>query len=261
MKATISDFFKSMSSYKELSFLGVLDVKQRYRRSSLGPFWITIATSLNIAGLAIVFGAVFQAPYREYVPYLACGLVLWAYLSTSVLEASDLLIDQRHTILERRISMFELMGRLIFRNFYIFLHNFFFLIFLTGWLSGFSLLNLFMALVGVLLFSIFIFFCGISISIIGARFRDLSPMLGSMLQMGFYFTPIVWSPSVMIERGRSIIVNANPLYHLMELARAPLLGEIPSFWSYVTVFTMIFLAAYFAGYSIKKFGPRVSYWV
>lgn len=261
MQVILSDFLKALSFYRELSFLGVLDVKQRYRRSSLGPFWITVATALNVAGLAIVFGAVFQVPYREYVPYLACGLVLWSYLTTALLEASDLLVDQRHVILERRVSMFELMARLIFRNFYIFLHNFFFLAMLTAFFIGFSVGKFALALVGIFLISIFTFFLGISISIIGARFRDLSPMLGSALQMGFYVTPIVWAPTVMLERGRSIIVNANPFYHLIELVRAPLLGEVPSWLSYLIVVIFSALAAICALFLIKRFGFRISYWV
>lgn len=261
MRIVLQDLRNAFGFYKEIAFLGALDVKQRYRRSALGPVWITIATALNIAGLAIVFGTVFQAPLRDYVPYLACGIVLWSYFTTLFLEASDLLLEQRQNILERRISFFELSGRLLFRNFYIFLHNYVFLLALIVIFQKFSFGAFILSAIGFILVSVCMFFVSIIFSIMGARFRDLTPIVSSFLQMGFYFTPIVWEPALMEERGRSIMVDANPFYHLIQTVRGPMLGDDLPVLSYVVVIALIVMLAPLSVYFIHRYGPRVSYWM
>jgi lipopolysaccharide transport system permease protein len=261
MLKSLKDFLFATGYFREISFLGVLDVKQRYRRSTLGPFWITIATSVNIAGLAIVFGAVFQVPYAEYVPFLCCGLVIWSFLTTSFTEASDLLVEQREQILERRVSLYELVGRLAMRNVYISLHNFIVLFVVLLIFVEIHIFNIILSAVGFCLLSCFIFFSSVSISIIGARFRDLTPIVTSLLQMGFYVTPIVWSPEIMVERGRAIIVNVNPFYHFIEIIRSPLLGSSVLYSSYIFVLVVTIVSACSAFLLVDKYQNRVSYWV
>jgi ABC-type polysaccharide/polyol phosphate export permease len=59
-----------------------------------------------------------------------------------------------------------------------------------------------------------------------ARFRDLAQVIASILQVMFFFTPIFWVPGGQLSRP--ILVEANPFYHLLQLLRAPLLGELPT---------------------------------
>lgn len=261
MRTSFSEFMSATKSLREIAFLGALDVKQRYRRSTLGPFWITIATGLNVAGLTLVFGAVFQSPFAEYVPFLACGLILWSYLSMSLTEAAELLVSQREAILERSVSLFELAGRFIIRNIYIAAHSFVIVIIVLLVFQKFNLFGFFVALLGLFIVTLFIYFSSICIALVGARYRDLSPILVSLLQMLFYLTPIVWAPDVMIERGRSVVVVFNPFYHLIEVVRAPLLGGAASISSVVVAILMTLLSALVAFWLVKTYKKRISYWV
>ncbi len=59
--------------------LGWQDVRQRYRRSALGPFWLTISMGVMIGTIGIVFGQIFKTPMREFLPFLAAGMILWSF--------------------------------------------------------------------------------------------------------------------------------------------------------------------------------------
>ena len=56
--------------------LGWQDIKQRYRRSIIGPFWLTLSTAIMVFALGFLYAAIFRQPLGEYFPYLATGLVV-----------------------------------------------------------------------------------------------------------------------------------------------------------------------------------------
>src|SRR5690606_22496463 len=72
--------------------LGWQDIKQRYRRSVLGPFWITIATGVQAAAMSILYAALLGQPLREYLPCVTVGLIVWNVIQASILEGSDVFI-------------------------------------------------------------------------------------------------------------------------------------------------------------------------
>jgi lipopolysaccharide transport system permease protein len=62
----------------------------------------------------------------------------------------------------------------------------------------------------------------------GARFRDLPHALGLILQAMWFVSPIYFQATMFRDGGLQVLVDYNPIYHLLELARAPLLqGECP----------------------------------
>ena len=75
--------------------LAWFDVKIRYTRSILGPFWITLSMIILIAGLSFVFVSLFAIPIEKTMPWVTLGIVIWNYISTYLDEASTLFIDGR----------------------------------------------------------------------------------------------------------------------------------------------------------------------
>jgi hypothetical protein len=55
-----------------------------------------------------------------------------------------------------------------------------------------------------------------------ARFRDIPPIVGSVLQIGFFVTPIIWLPSQLGADDHWLLLN--PFFDLLEVVRKPLLG-------------------------------------
>ena len=100
---------------------------------------------------------------------------------------------------------------------------------------------------------------GVALSIVGARFRDTSQITQSILQVGFFVTPIFWLPRLLPED--SWVVAINPMAHFIDLVRSPLLGHTPQVGSWqgslVTLVVSVFLAV--AVYRSKS--GRIAFWV
>jgi len=97
---------------------------------------------------------------------------------------------------------------------------------------------------------------------IGARFRDIPPIVGSIVQIAFYLTPVMWNPVMLSHRGLStIFVNWNPFYALLEIMRGPLLGQPlePRIWGVALVYSVVLIIL--AGIVFMRARPRIAYWV
>src|SRR5262245_12193511 len=66
--------------------LGYQDIRQRYRRSSVGPFWLTISMGMMIGGLAYLYAGLFGQSLQEYLPYVAAGMIVFNTISTIATE-------------------------------------------------------------------------------------------------------------------------------------------------------------------------------
>ena len=72
--------------------LGWQDIKQRYRRSVLGPFWITIATGATAVAMGLLYSKLFKLPLAEHLPYVTLGLIIWNLINAAILEGADVFV-------------------------------------------------------------------------------------------------------------------------------------------------------------------------
>lgn len=79
-----NDFDTSLSSWRMWLLLGMNDIRQRYRRSRLGQFWITLAMATTIVSLGLLYAYLFKQPLAQYLPYLGTSFVVWGLLSSVV---------------------------------------------------------------------------------------------------------------------------------------------------------------------------------
>lgn len=235
------------------------DVRQRYRRSFLGPFWLTLSMGLMIGTLGGLYAQIFKIPTHEYLPFLCVGLVVWSFISTTISEGATCLIAAEGMIRQLRMPLSAQVNRSITRNMIILLHNFVIyiaIIFIMGLNPGFLA---FMAVPGFILLIINLGWISLLLGLLSARFRDIPPLVASILQIVMFLTPIMWSPDSV--REQTVIFNANPVYHLIELVRAPLLGHQPTGENYVFVgcTTLVGWAITFPFFA--RFRSRVAYWL
>ncbi|ALM85285.1 ABC transporter permease [Bordetella sp. N] len=247
-----------------LSLVGTLgwqDVRARYRRSSVGAFWLTISMGVIIGTIGIVFGQIFKSPMEQFLPFLAIGLIIWNFISTVITEGCTGFIAAEAVIKQLPIPLPVHIFRMIWRNLIILAHNIviFPLVLLAvqkpvGWVA-------LMSIPGLLLVVLNLIWGAILLATICSRYRDITQIVTSALQIVFYLTPIMWLPHLLPARASTYIVDSNPFYHLLELVRAPLLGELPSaenWWvsaAMCVVGWVITLAFY------GRYRRRVVYWV
>jgi lipopolysaccharide transport system permease protein len=203
-------------------FLGWWDVKQRYQRSTLGPWWITLSTSIFIMLMSQIFSKLFAQNFSSYLLFFTTGYLFWAFCSMSIAEATELFKVHSSFIKQIKLPFHFYVFKLLTRNIVIFAHNFLVYFLLLGFLRVNPGWKSLFVLPGLLLLLANLYWVTLLVAILSARYRDLVPIVSSLLQMLFFVTPISWMPHLLHE---SLLVRLNPLVYWLELVRQPLLGS------------------------------------
>ena len=240
--------------------LAWIDIKLRYRGSVLGPFWLTLSTALMVAAMGAIYATLFHMTIRTYLPFLTLSLVLWNFLSTLIAEACTSYTVVESTIRAMRLPLVVHALRVVLRNLLVLAHNIVviaavYLIFHI-WPGRTALL----ALPGLALWAIDALAVTLLLGGLCARFRDIPPIVGSLMQMAFFVTPIIWKPEL-VGRQHLWLLPFNPFYTLLEVVRGPLLGETPgaAIWLGAVVATAALTSTGF--WLFARTRARIAFWV
>jgi lipopolysaccharide transport system permease protein len=257
----LDDVRSGIAAYPAWGLLALQDIKQRYRRSVLGPFWITISTAVMIASLGFVYARLFKQPLENYLLFIGISLVAWGLVSSLINDACTCLIDAQHLIKQVRLPLTVHACRVVCRNVLIFGHNAVILVvlyLLYGQEAGWELLLVPLA---VALYALNGLSAGLLLGILCARFRDIPPITANIVQVFFFITPIMWPPSLLQAGDLAWVAQFNPAHHYIQIARAPMLGEpFPAeSWSVVALLTAAGMLA--ALLFLRRYRHRVAYWL
>jgi len=244
--------------------LGWQDIKQRYRRSVLGPIWITIATGTMAVALGGLYSQLFHLPLAEHLPYVTLGLIIWNLINASILEGADVFIANEGLIKQLPTPLSVHVYRLVWRQVLLFAHNIIIfviiaIIFPKPW--TWADLSVIPALALIVANCVWVALC---FGILATRYRDISPLLASLVQLLFYITPIIWNDQTLRLQGAGTwakIIELNPLLHYVDIVRAPLLGEPQELRHWVVVITLTVLGWVVAAIAMRQYRARVPYWV
>lgn len=259
LRLAITDVRDGVSSYHIWATLGWQDVMQRYRRSVLGPFWLTISTGVMVGIMGPLYGKLFNQDVGHYLAYLAVSLVLWQTMSQVVLDACIAFIAAEVYIKQVRLPLSIHVLRSLWKNLAILLHNFVVVVIVLVVVRPPLGVSLALFPLALFLFAVNAFWIGLLLGMVCARFRDIPLIVANAMQVAFFLTPILWRPDMLGRHGWS--VNFNPFYHFLEIMRGPLLGAPanPLSWAIVTGLTIAGFGLTLAAYS--RFRPRIAYWI
>lgn len=236
------------------------DILSKYRRSMLGPFWLTINMSVTIVAIGLVFSSLLGSSMEEFLPFLAVGFILWTFIAGTINDGCSAFIEAESIIKQFPIPLFVFILRILWKNVFILAHNILILpgvfLFYSKSLSVVALLSI-PALFLVLLFLSWI---ASSCAILSARYRDSALIVSNLLQVVFFLTPIMWMPSSLLTH-RVKFLEWNPFYHLVELIRSPLLGQAPSLTSWFVILGIALPGCLFALFVFTRTRARVVYWL
>ena len=241
--------------------LGWLDVKRRYRRTTIGPFWNSITLAIYVLAVGTVGAAIWHQNIYDYLPYLVSGMVVWTLVSSIITESCSLFIAGQSLFRNIRFDYSVLAYALVWRNFLILLHNFavYFVIVLVLKPSLLSFTAL-LAIPGLALVLINGLWVSLLFGIICLRFRDVPPLVSSALQIAMLVTPLFWPADTLTGIKRFVFVDLNPLYHVVDVVRGPLIGRVPEATSYVVIVAMA-IGGWWLTYAVfKRFRKRIAYW-
>ena len=241
--------------------LGWLDVKRRYRRTIIGPFWTSVTLTIYVLSVGTVGVALWKQNIYDYLPFLASGMIMWTMVSSIIVESCTLLVSGQSLFRNVRFEYSILAYALVWRNFIIFLHNlavyFLIVLFLKPSSISFATLLVFPGMLLILLNGAWVaLLCGL----ICLRFRDVQPLVASIVQISMLITPLFWPPETLVGARRSVFVDLNPLYHALDVVRAPLLGNVPSMITYGVMLAMAIGGWWLTYAMFSRFRKRIAYW-
>ena len=259
LNLVMQDLQRGALHYRVWLHLGRVEVKQRYRRSVIGPWWISLSMLIFILMMGVVFSRLFHQSLDEYIPFFTAGFLFWAFFSSSVIEAAEIFKANGGFIKQMNLPFSLYVFTHIVKQIIFLLHNavvYLLVCCFFGFNPGFSVL---LVLPGLLLFVINVYWLSFLIAVICARFRDVVPIISSCTQIAFFVTPISWMPRLL--DGHSGILKYNPLVYLIDVVRSPLLGKIPPMMSW-SVSAGLAISGCAIGLLLFAFArPRIAFWV
>lgn len=258
--SVVEDLLETVRWWRLWTCLAWQDVQLKYRRSVLGPWWITLSSAIFIFAMSIVYTRLFHQDFRSYSVFFTTGYLIWTFIATVVNDSNEVFYSSRGIIKEIRLPFCLHLFRMIYRNLIVFSHNLLIiaLVFLFARMElSWKQLLFFPGLVFVLLN---LFWVSLFISLLSTRFRDIPPIVNSLMQILFMVSPITWMPQVLEGKSR-ILFLANPVYYLMDCIRSPLVGQMPDGNSYLVVGAMTVLGLAGALTLFSRCRGSIAFWV
>lgn len=257
--ALARDLGQGLRRYDIWGALAFYDVAQRFHRSTLGPFWITISTGIMIIALGYVFGSLFGQDVVTFVPHVACGLIFWGLLNATLGEACTTFVEARGYVHNVPMPLSVHYYKIFFRNLIVWLHNMVIYFAILAFVIQDVSLNMLWFFPGFVIFCVFCFSVGLFCAVVSARFRDIPQLIMSVLQVLFLVTPVFWSTDALPDRPA--FIELNPLYHFLEIVRAPLLGKAVDDISWIVTILLSAVSFLVAFALYAKSYKKIPFWV
>ena len=255
----LADLWLGLERYDLWTAFALHEIRQRFRRSLLGPFWLTASMGVFVGALGLISTTLFKQDVHLTLPYIATGVIFWGFLTSAINEGANCFISREGYIRNVPLPVSVHLYQMLMRNLIIWVFNmaiYVVVLLLFGINPGWSAL---LFLVGGPIFLINAAWMGLVAGILSTRFRDIPQVIASLIQVVFFLTPIFWSTATM--PNRPAFVTFNPLYHLLTIVRDPLLGEVPPADSWYVSIALALAGLLLAARLYQRAQPRIAYWV
>jgi homopolymeric O-antigen transport system permease protein len=256
----LADFARGASAWQMWGRLGWQEIKRRYRRTAIGPFWTTLSLGIFITVLGFVWAGLWGQDPKTYLPFLCAGMISWNLVQANINDGCVVFVGGEAFIKQLPFPYSMLAWSVVWRNLILFAHNL--VIFLAVALyAGVPVTPASLLVVpGVILNSLNGVWIAMVLGVVCARYRDVQQLVGSVLQIAMFVTPIFFMREQLGPR-LDRLVDYNLLYHHVEIVRAPLLGQAPAAWSWCMVALSLVAGWAATLWFYSRFRRRVPYWL
>jgi ABC-2 type transport system permease protein len=258
----IADIRGAFRQFNNTLFLASSNVKLRYKRSILGPLWITITTAVFIFFISYLYTGFIETDFHHYLTNLALGWIIWQFISDSVVQGAQTFQRGARVLHGTRIDKFSLVLQMVLINLIILGHNL--LIAVVVLVVGKVTISPSTLLVipGFALIILSAIWSATLFGILCARYRDLYPTLQAIMRVLFFVTPILWSPALLpADSPRRFFVALNPFAHYLEIWRKPLMGESPPMLSWLVTGSCTLVGLTLAFLAFARYRRNIVFWV
>ena len=254
------DLAKEIRNYESWFFLAKFDLKLKYRRAFLGPWWVVIGMGLSAGILCLLWSTIFNLNWREYLTYLFSGFIIWMYISAAVTEAPGIFPTHKHLITSTNATPIFYALRKCTLNLLLFLHHIPLILIVIFFVNpDIEIRTLITFPLGLLLVFINVVLFTISFGLLGSRYRDIEPTVQSLMAPMFLLTPVLWKPEMLGENMTYIYMN--PFTYFVGILRNDITGIEFDIYMWVGAFTitLINIIVFILLYSSKK--NKLIFWL
>jgi lipopolysaccharide transport system permease protein len=258
-RLALSDLLDGLKAHRVWMMLAKMDIKQRYRRSVIGPFWITITMVIWILAIGPLYSHLLGIGSEEFIPYLAMGIITWGLISGVLLDGAGAFVGAENLVRSVKLPYTVHILRVLQRNLIIFLHNLLafvpFMLFLRIkpewiWLA---------AIPGVAMILLAAIPTAFLLGTLSARYRDLQQMIASIVQLAFFMTPIFWKADLL--KDRAYLAEYNPFQILLEVVRRPIVDGVVPLHTYLRCAILIAFLYLLAAPFFARYRRRLAFWI
>jgi lipopolysaccharide transport system permease protein len=255
----VQDIVRGVSLWRLALTLSWLDIRLRYRGSVLGPLWLTLSTAVMVAALGFLYAFLFHIPIRNYLPFLALSLTLWAFLAALISDGCTAFTQAEGMIRSMRIPFSLYIYQLLARNVLILAHNIVVIVVVFLAFQVPVTTAVFAAIPAFLLWLIDGAAIALVLGALCARFRDIPPIVASVVQIAFYVSGVMYRPEMLGHRGFFLLYD--PFFTVLQVLRAPLLGFIPTTSVYVSALAFSAILCGMSWLVFLRVRHRIAFWV
>jgi lipopolysaccharide transport system permease protein len=207
--------------------LAVSDLRSRWRRSLIGVLWSVLQPLGLTLLLAVVFSKLFHVDIITYAPYIFSGIITWDYISSSLTGGSLAFVQADAYIKQCKHPLLIYTLRIVLGNMAVLM-----LASTTLWVWSALVLPQNVNWSWIAIFSFFplillmIWPLASLLAYLGVRFRDIPYAMGLILQACWFISPVYFEATMFRKGGLNGLVDYNPIYHLLQIIRAPILSGV-----------------------------------
>lgn len=239
-----------------------LDIMVRNRQSRLGVFWLLVPPIVYIWGVGSFFASMMGRPLDAYIAYVGLGYLVFRLVSTIITESSGAFLASASFILDGHIRLTDFILRVVAKALFYFLVAIPVVAAAVYVSPDWHWQALPVAIAALLWIMVITLGVAVVFAVIGARLPDLGQLVNNVFMFAFLLTPIIWHVDTMPpESLRGQLVRFNPLFHMVEVVRAPLLGAPVAPESLLYLGVLTFLSVTAGAITYRLFSRYVPVWV
>jgi ABC-2 type transport system permease protein len=238
---------------------GLIDVVWRFRRTLIGPFWHTLSLAAFVLVVGVVWSTILHQDPYGYFRYVTVSLIVWGLIASFITDGTNILIAGQSTALSMRFPYAAFAFAHVWRGLLLFGHHLVFYVFvmvLTALSPGWTILLAIPALALLIANGVWM---SLLAGIVCLRWRDMSQAISSTMQIAMFITPVFW-PKQFLGPKLAFAADYNPLYHLVQILRDPLLGEVPSLENWLWVSATLVVGSVVTLWTYGRNRDRLPYW-
>ena len=256
----LTDLIEGTLAWRIWYVMGVSELRQRYRRSTLGPLWVTMSLAVQAFVMGVLLSFLFQTDINRHLPYICISLVTWTFISGAINEGTSCFTGLSGTILQVRRPLSTYVALTLWRNALIYAHTIIVFIIIAVIFRIIPSTPYLLIPFGLTLLLLNMGWMVLTVGLISARFRDVPLLISNLFTILMWLTPVYYRPE-QLDPSIRIIIELNPLTYVLDVARGPFLNEVPPLSTWLAVALMAVFGWVLAFALFVRTRARVPYWL